>query len=137
VPLHAERLRERGYNQAELLARAFCRQVGLPLRPRWLQRQRLTHSQVGLSAQERQANVAEAFSASAAVRGKSILVIDDVYTTGATLNACATAALAAGAANVVALALAIPYHEHGDAGSVATVSASSAAVPLVNGPADP
>jgi ComF family protein len=115
VPLHAERLRERGYNQAELLARAFCRQVKLPLRPHWLQRQRLTQSQVGLRAQERQENVADAFRAHPAVRGKSLLLIDDVYTTGATLNACAAAAQAAGAANVFALALAIPYHTTGDA----------------------
>lgn len=114
VPLHAERLRERGYNQAELLARAFCRRVGAPLRPHWLQRQRLTQSQVGLSAHERQSNMADAFSATPAVRGKAILLIDDVYTTGATLNACAMAALNAGATAVFALALAMPYHTAGD-----------------------
>jgi ComF family protein len=108
VPLHAERRKERGYNQAELLAAAFCRETGLPLHPEWLHRRRLTRSQVGLHHHERQANVADAFLASPAVQGKVILLIDDVYTTGATLNACAAALRNAGALAVHALALAAP-----------------------------
>ncbi len=111
VPLHAERLRERGYNQAELLAKNFARHVGLPLQPSWLTRTRVTHTQVGLNAQERQENMAGAFIASPAVVGKSILLIDDVYTTGATLRACASAARQAGASIVYALALALPVHD--------------------------
>lgn len=105
VPLHAQRQQERGYNQAELLARAFCQQVGLPLRPEWLARQRLTRTQVGLHAHERKLNVADAFRAHPDVSGKRVLLIDDVYTTGATLNACAHAARAAGASAVYALTL--------------------------------
>jgi ComF family protein len=110
VPLHPDRLRERGYNQAELLAQAFCQVIGLPLRPHWLQRQRFTQSQVGLTAMERRENVVDAFVATPDVRGRTLLLMDDVYTTGATLHACATAALHAGAYQVFALALASPDH---------------------------
>ncbi len=110
VPLHAERRLERGYNQAELLAAAFAQRCRLNFQPNLLVRQRSTNSQVGLNVRERQANVENAFIASPDVRGKRLLLIDDVYTTGATLNACAAAALAAGADEVYALALATPAH---------------------------
>lgn len=110
VPLHAQRRRERGYNQAELLAAELCRQLRLPLRPELLTRARFTQSQVGLSALERRANVEDAFAAAPACRGLHLLLVDDVYTTGATLRACAEAALAAGAASVSALTLALPAH---------------------------
>lgn len=108
VPLHAERLAERGYNQSELLATAFGQASGLPCRPDWISRHASTRPQVGLSAEERRANVAQAFAADAAVAGRTLLLIDDVYTTGSTLNACAAAAREAGARAVFALALAIP-----------------------------
>ncbi len=108
VPLHTERRQTRGYNQAELLASAFCRSVQLPLRSAWLVRQRSTQSQVGLTAAERQQNVQDAFVATHAVYGKRILLIDDVHTTGATMQACAQAAIDAGAACVYGLALACP-----------------------------
>jgi ComF family protein len=108
VPLHAERFAERGYNQSELLAAAFGRAVGLPCRPDWIKRHASTRPQVGLTAQERRSNVAQAFAADPAVAGRALLLIDDVYTTGSTLNACATAARVAGARAVFALALAIP-----------------------------
>lgn len=110
VPLHAQRLAERGYNQSELLATAFCRQIRLPLHTDWLQRQRETRSQVTLNRIERRQNVEDAFTAHSSVRNKTILLIDDVYTTGATLDACATALLIAGASAVYALALAAPMH---------------------------
>lgn len=110
VPLHADRLRERGYNQAELLARAVSRGAGIPLRPDLIRRARHTRSQVGLNAFERADNVQDAFAADAACAGKAILLIDDVYTTGATLTACATAARAAGAHLVCGLTLAMPVH---------------------------
>ncbi len=71
---------------------------------------RATRQQVGLTAIERQQNVARAFRAGACVSGKTLLVVDDVYTTGATLEACAEAALDAGARSVYALTLAIPAH---------------------------
>lgn len=115
VPLHAERLRERGYNQAELLATGICRQRHLALRVDLLRREKLTRSQVGLNAVERKANVEDAFIASPACQGVRLLLIDDVYTTGATLCACASAALAAGAVEVYALTLAQPAHtDHPD-----------------------
>ena len=110
APLHAARLRERGYNQAELLARGLCRQTGLPLRTDLLHRARQTRSQVGLNAVERKANVEDAFTAAPASRGLHLLLIDDVYTTGATLRACANALREAGAAQVSALTLAMPNH---------------------------
>lgn len=108
VPLHAERRQARGYNQSELLASAFCRQTRLPLQATWLVRQRPTQSQVGLSATERQNNVDSAFVADRAVQGKRIILVDDVYTTGATIEACAAALHAAGARSVVGLALSCP-----------------------------
>lgn len=108
VPLYRVRQRERGYNQSELLASAFCRGVQLPLRSDWLTRQRSTQSQVGLSVAERRQNVQNAFVAAPAVKGQRILLIDDVYTTGATMRSCAQAALNAGAQAVYGLALACP-----------------------------
>lgn len=108
VPLYSVRYQERGYNQAELLAGAFCDRVQLPLQADWLIRQRSTHSQVGLTAGERQRNVEDAFLATHAVFGKRLLLIDDVFTTGATMRACAQAALDAGAVAVYGLALACP-----------------------------
>ena len=119
VPLHDARRRERGYNQAELLAAGLCRQRGLPLRTDLLRRTKLTDSQVGLNAVERRANVDGAFDAAPACRGLRLLLIDDVYTTGATLRACALAARAAGAAEVYALALALPSHAESAAGHAA------------------
>jgi ComF family protein len=108
VPLHEQRLAERGYNQAQLLAESFCRVVGLPVQPAWLERIRETRQQVGLGPSERRANVAGAFAATSAVAGQCLLLIDDVYTTGATLRACAESALAAGSHAVYGLTLARP-----------------------------
>lgn len=108
APLHARRQAERGYNQASLLAGPLCQWTALPLRTDWLQRVQMTRPQVGLNARERRVNVADAFRASPAVRGKTLLLIDDVYTTGATMTACAAAAKAAGARAVYGLALAQP-----------------------------
>ena len=108
IPLYSARYQERGYNQAELLASAFCHSVQLPLCSAWLLRQRATSSQVGLTAVERRRNVEDAFVATHAVFGKRLLLIDDVFTTGATMRACAQAALDAGASAVYGLALACP-----------------------------
>ena len=108
VPIGTKRLKERGYNQAELIARAFAYHRNAPLEAASLQRQRETRSQVGLDAKERQANVEGAFAAkSEKVNGKAILLIDDVYTTGATLAACASALREAGASAVYALTVTI------------------------------
>ncbi len=107
VPLHPHRLRERGYNQAELLARALGRETGIPVRPVALDRLRDTSAQARTSsADERRRNVAGAFAAREAVCGGRALLVDDVCTTGATLSACAEALLTAGAAQVWGLTVA-------------------------------
>ncbi len=107
VPLSSQRLRERGYNQAALFALPLALGLDVPYRPKTLQRVRHTRSQVDLSWGERRKNVAGAFAASSdGVSGKTILLVDDVITTGATLNACASALLAAGARAVYAFSVA-------------------------------
>jgi ComF family protein len=113
VPLHSERQRQRGYNHAALLARACASQVGAPLIENMLVRHRATLSQVGLKHWERQQNVQGAFSCSPAfsggqLRGRALLLIDDVSTTAATLEACAAPLFATGAAAVFGLVLARP-----------------------------
>jgi ComF family protein len=103
VPLHRSRLRRRGFNQAELLARAVARGINAPVSDT-LQVVRRTRDQVELSAAERRANVEGAYSARNRVRGR-VLLIDDVFTTGATMSACAENLLRAGAEEVHALSL--------------------------------
>ena len=113
VPLGRKRLQERGYNQVALIARPLSLALGLDYRPAALKRKRETLSQVGLSAAERRENMHNAFSADAsAVRGKTVLVMDDVSTTGSTLSSCAEALLQSGAKDVFALtvARALPHH---------------------------
>ena len=113
VPLHSDRHRQRGYNHAALLARVCATQTNLPLFENMLIRHRATLSQVGLAHWERQQNVQGAFSCTPAyvngqLRGRTILLIDDVSTTFSTLEACAVPLFAAGAATVYALVLARP-----------------------------
>mgnify|MGYP001191797493 CR=1 FL=1 len=108
VPLHADRLASRGYNQSALLARHLCHALRLPLEPDWLVRHRDTRPQVGLTLEQRDVNVHDSFTAQLGVAGKRVLLIDDVYTTGATLRACAAAARDAGAAAIYGLTLARP-----------------------------
>lgn len=103
VPLHTSRLAQRGYNQAQLLAEGVARQTGIPCSPHALHRQRHTQSQVGLNAHERQTNMEAAFTANHHLANQTLLLIDDVLTTGATLGACAQAALDAGAQAVYGL----------------------------------
>jgi len=109
VPLHRQRERERGYNQAALLARRLAQRTGLPLAEHALRRTRQTPPQVGLSAPERWANVAGAFACgSPDLSTRHPLLVDDVCTTGATLSACARALRAGGAETVWAVTLARP-----------------------------
>lgn len=104
VPLHTTRLKERGYNQAKLIAEGLTGRTALTMSEDGLHRQRFTHTQVGLNREERLENVVDAFSADPFwVRGQRVLIVDDVCTTGATLEACASALLSAGAEAVYAL----------------------------------
>ncbi|MBI5585880.1 MAG: ComF family protein [Deltaproteobacteria bacterium] len=108
VPLHLKRLRERGFNQVVLLSRA-CRDLpSKKLKPRALRRIRPTASQIHLTPAERLKNVAGAFQVSrpGEVAGKEIMLIDDVYTTGATVNECARTLKKAGAERVTVFTLA-------------------------------
>lgn len=111
VPVHAERERHRGYDQAVLIAAVAAGRLGLPL-ARSLERGRATIAQFELGRDERAANVAGAFRLRAAdpgaraVVGRWVLLVDDVVTTGATLASCATALRRAGAAAVSAIAVA-------------------------------
>jgi ComF family protein len=107
VPLHAARLRERGYNQSTLLARQLSHASALPVVEGALARIRATAPQITLNAAEREANVRDAFEARAElVISRRVLLVDDVCTTGATLVACSRALKAAEATSVWALTLA-------------------------------
>lgn len=108
VPLHPRRLRERGFNQSELLAAAVARRTGLPLLPGALVRRQDTPPQAGLSAAARRRNVQGAFAVRqrARVQGRVAILVDDVLTTGATTRACARELARAGAAAVHVLTIA-------------------------------
>ncbi len=111
VPLHKHRLAERGYNQSALLARELARATGLPLDEKLVVRHKATQQQTLLNAAERRENVKDAFACRGRAVGLTIALVDDVCTTGSTLEACAGALAAAGAASVWAFTLA---RAHGD-----------------------
>ena len=107
VPLHPRRMRERGYNQAVLLARELSNRTGLPVSEGLLRRVDNSRAQVeSASSEERVRNVAGAFEATADAAGLRVLLLDDVITTGSTLFACAAALKDAEAAKVWGLAVA-------------------------------
>ena len=107
VPLHPARLRERGYNQSELLAKAMGYMLNISVNSGALQRTRSTKSQMTLNIMARHQNVAEAFACgNFAGSGQTVLLIDDVCTTGSTLDACADALKKSGVATVWGLTLA-------------------------------
>ncbi|MGI5868780.1 MAG: ComF family protein [Kiritimatiellia bacterium] len=110
VPLNRVKQRERQYNQAELLAEALARRIGVPLVSNILERHRNTPTQTHLDAAARRLNVAGAFVSPPHLRpwtyGRCILLVDDVMTTGATLSECAAALKANGAERVVAITVA-------------------------------
>lgn len=114
MPLGRRRMRERGYNQVGLVARPLALARGWRYAPAALRRARETASQVGLSAEERRLNVRGAFRASERlVRGRQVLLLDDVATTGATLTEAARALRDAGAAGVNCLTIARALPRHG------------------------
>ena len=107
VPLHSSRLRSRGYNQSDLLARVAGKLLELPVREDLLKRANDSPPQVeARNREQRRANVAGNFESSGEVAGMSVLLVDDVATTGSTLFACAAVLKGAGAASVWGLALA-------------------------------
>ena len=108
VPLHIRRLRERGFNQALLLARELSKQTGIPCEQRSLRKIKDTPFQTALKGRERRKNLKAAFRVKKTeeIEGKSVLLVDDVYTTGTTVNECARTLLEAGAATVGVLTLA-------------------------------
>ncbi len=110
IPLHRRRFFTRGFNQAAELARALSERSGLPCAPEALIRSKPTRQQVGLGQKERQANVRGAFkvpeAAEIAVKGRRVLVVDDVFTTGATVSSAARALKRGGAAEVDVLTFA-------------------------------
>jgi len=105
VPLHRLRERERGYNQALLLAEVVARQAGIPLRPSALVRRRYTDQQARLTADARWQNVSGAFHAAVRLEGACVLLVDDVMTTGATTSECSRTLRQARAAQVNVLTL--------------------------------
>ncbi|HAL55386.1 MAG TPA: hypothetical protein DCP63_02620 [Bacteroidetes bacterium] len=111
IPLHKRKLRERGYNQAELIARGISQVAGMPLRSEIVQRRRFTKSQTTLTLEERKKNMHEAFELlplhSSEVAEKTCVIVDDVITTGATIEECAKVLLGAGAAGIIAASSAL------------------------------
>jgi len=115
IPLGPQRLRQRGYNQIDLLARPFGEIAGLPLAKRVLIRQHDTLPQFELSAAERWHNLHGCFVADPAhLAGQSVLLVDDIMTTGATLDSAALSLRKAGAKRVYALTLARTLAETSD-----------------------
>ena len=107
VPLHRKKLRERGYNQADLLARELAKETGIPVESNLLARIRHAPAQASsTSRQQRRDNIREAFKCRKDISGQSIILVDDVCTTGSTLNACAMALKEGGAGSIWGLALA-------------------------------
>jgi len=113
VPLGKNRLKERGYNQVGLVARPLAFGLRLRYEPNALRKIRETRSQVGLTVPQRRNNVQNAYQADAnVVKGKSILMMDDVATTGSTISACTEALRLAGAQDVYVITIARALSHH-------------------------
>ncbi len=114
VPLHPTRLRERGYNQSEYIARGIRAATGIPVCASLLKRHKYTTSQTQLNAAERKENVGDAFSVNERLRpdieGKTFLIVDDVITTGATIETCAEVLIKGGATKPIACSVAMAEH---------------------------
>jgi ComF family protein len=113
APLGKNRLKERGYNQVGLVARPLALELGMLYAPNGLTKVRETRSQVGLTISQRRENVSQAYQADpSAVKRKSVLLMDDVATTGSTISACTESLLSAGATEVYALTIARALAHH-------------------------
>lgn len=108
VPLHIKRLRQRGFNQSLILARAIAKKWQIPVNFSLLKRHKFTETQTGLHKAERNKNIKGAFEVGdkKIIAGKNVILVDDVYTTGATINECARILTKAGAKKVAVLTLA-------------------------------
>src|SRR5208337_4564458 len=108
VPLHMRRLRERGFNQALLLVKELSKRTGIPYEERALKKIKDTPVQITLKKRERRKNLTRAFQVKdrEAIKGKAVMLVDDVYTTGTTVNECSRALRAAGAERVAVLTVA-------------------------------
>jgi ComF family protein len=108
VPLHIRRLRERGFNQALLLVKELSKRTGIPYEERALKKIKDTPVQITLKKRERRKNLTGAFQVKdqEAIQGKAVVLVDDVYTTGATVNECSRALMKAGAERVAVLTVA-------------------------------
>ena len=114
VPLGKKRLKERGYNQVALVARPLAYEIGVEYSARALWKARETRSQVGLSVSKRRENVHNAYQADPkVVKHKSVVLMDDVATTGSTILSCTDALLSAGAKDVYAITIARALSHHG------------------------
>ena len=127
VPLHPSRERERGYNQSGLLASAVATRTGLPVLARALRRLVATDSQTKFDLMDREHNVKGAFQVKqpGIIQNRTVLLVDDVVTTGATANSCTRELLRAGASEVVVTALASPYIHNLETVGLASASSNA------------
>ena len=108
IPLHKRKLRERGYNQSELIARGCSAVSFIPLRTDFVFRGKFTQTQTTLSLLERKSNMDDAFECTSnRTKGKTIILVDDIITTGATIESCARVLKNAGAGKIIAASVAL------------------------------
>jgi ComF family protein len=111
VPLHKLKQRERGYNQSEWICRGIAQEMRIPIQTDFLKRRKYTQSQTQLNLEQRKENVGDAFKINekciSKIKGKTIILVDDVITTGSTINACAKELIANGAEKIIAASAAV------------------------------
>ena len=111
VPLHRVKYRDRGYNQAEWIGKGVAEIWQIPFTKQILKRNRFTVSQTTLDKEDRKANMANAFNAQGNIENMSIVIVDDVLTTGSTMSACASTLKKAGAVHLYAMTLSAPLDQ--------------------------